>query len=415
MVRNSLYLILSWGLQGIAGFVFWIIVARLFSPDNVGKASSLISATSLIAYLALLGLTNAFVRYLPTARNRDSLITAGLLLVTVCGAGMGLIYAVAIPVFAPRLAFVAHRPVLAAGFALVAAAATLNLLTDSVFIAERKAAYTALTDGVIGGSVKILSALALAGGGAYSLYCASTGYSVIAALVSIVLMITVLRWRPSLRRSFQTLKPLLRFSSANYAANICTLIPNLVLPLIALDRLGAPAAAYYFVAYQLAALLMAAVYSVEQSFLAEGSQSDVNWPDLLRRSRRLLVALFLPTCLILLVIAHWVLLVFGAKYSEHGTTCLILLVVAAIPLGANNWLQTVLRLSGRLRAIVWSNVFYAVSICALAWLMAPHGLTAMTAAWPIGGLLAAVSSALPCRSSLSGMSSAKRGRHRRSS
>src|ERR1700730_15642847 len=55
LVRNSLYLILSSGLQACLGFAFWIITARLFSTADVGRASSLISATTVIAYLALLG------------------------------------------------------------------------------------------------------------------------------------------------------------------------------------------------------------------------------------------------------------------------------------------------------------------------------------------------------------------------
>jgi O-antigen/teichoic acid export membrane protein len=130
MVRNSLYLMLSSALQASLGFAFWIIVARLFSPADVGRASSLISATTVIAYLALLGLNSTLVRFLPTAQNRDALITAGLLLVAGCGAGIGLLYVLATPLIAPRLAFVAHHAGLAAGFVLLAAAASVNLLTD---------------------------------------------------------------------------------------------------------------------------------------------------------------------------------------------------------------------------------------------------------------------------------------------
>jgi len=223
----------------------------------------------------------------------------------------------------------------------------------------------------------------------------------------------VLRWRPWLENPFRTLKPLLWFSGANYAGNILTILPNLLLPLIVLDRLGDSAAAYYFVAFQLAMLLMAAVGSVEQTFLAEGSQSEVDWSDLLRRSRRLLVALFLPACLVLLLVAHWVLLAFGTSYSQHGTACLVLLALATIPVAANNWLQTVLRLAGRLRAIVWSNGVFAVTVCVLAWFLAPYGLTRMSAAWPIGGLLATIATAVPCRSLLRDQQEARRARHRR--
>src|SRR6478736_4414991 len=56
IVRNSLLLMIASGLMGVFGFVFWLVVARLYSPAQVGAASSLISAVNLIAYLSLVGL-----------------------------------------------------------------------------------------------------------------------------------------------------------------------------------------------------------------------------------------------------------------------------------------------------------------------------------------------------------------------
>jgi O-antigen/teichoic acid export membrane protein len=400
MVRNSLYLILSSGLQAALGFAFWIIVARLFSTTDVGKASSLVAATTVIAYFALVGLNNTFVRYLPTAPDRDALLTAGFLLVGICGAGMGLVYVFLTPFIAPRLSFLRDQPALAAGFVLLTAAAAVNLLTDSVFIASRKAGFAALTDGAIGGVTRLVSAVVLVGTGAYGIFCASAGGYAAAALASLVLITTSLHSRPSLRQPFRTLQPLLRFSSASYAGNVFSMLPILVVPLIVLDRLGASEAAYYFVAFQIATLLYSTVYAVETTFLAEGSHTGVDQRELLKRSRRVLMALCLPACLVLIVAAHWVLLVFGKDYSQHATPSVILFAVGVIPIAANNWLQTLLRLLGRLRAIVWTNVIYATAICGLAWFLAPHGLAALTAAWPIGVSIGAAAAAIPCRASL---------------
>ena len=183
---------------------------------------------------------------------------------------------------------------------------------------------------------------------------------------------------------------MLRFSSANYAGYICALLPTLVVPLIALDRLGASAAAYYFVAFQIATLLYSAVYAVEQAFLAEGSHNDTDWQETRKRSRRFAVALFVPACLVLIVAAHWVMLTFGARYSHYGTSGLMVLALAVIPIAANNWSWTVLRLTGRLRALVLSAGVYALAICGLAWFLAPHGLTALAVSWPIGCSLSAI-------------------------
>lgn len=390
LVRNSISLMLSSGLQAVLGFTFWVIVARLFSTGDVGRASSLVSATSLLAILSLFGLNTTLVRFLPTSKDRDGLITAAVMLVAACGAVFGLIYLLLSPVIAPRLAFVEHRPAMVAGFVTLASFAAVNLLTDSIFIASRRASYCALTDGGVSGVTKIAAGFIFTGTGAFGLYCACVSGFAAAAVVSLVLIATALHWKPRLTGSFRSLKPLLRFSTTNYVSNIFVLLPTLVVPLIVLDRLGASAAAYYFVAFQIATLLHSAVYAVEQAFLAEGSHADTDWQETRKRSRRFAAALFIPACLVLIVVAHWALLPFGAKYSHHGTLPLIVLAVAVIPLAASNWSWTVLKLTGHLKPLVVSTGAFTLLICGLAWFLAPYGLTALAASWPIGCSVSAI-------------------------
>jgi O-antigen/teichoic acid export membrane protein len=188
-----------------------------------------------------------------------------------------------------------------------------------------------------------------------------------------------LRLRPSLSHPFHALKPLLKFSGANYVANAMNLLPSVVIPLVVLDRLGARQAGYYFVAFQMAALLYAAIFAAESAFFAEGSQPGADWRAIRRRSRRLAVALFVPGGILLMVTAHWVLAAFGHGYSVNATGCLELLAVAVLPIALANWAWTVLRLSGRLAAVVFGNAVYAIGICVAAWLLAPHGLTVLSA------------------------------------
>ena len=86
MTWNSLFLVLSVGLQSGTGFLFWIIAAHLFSVSDVGKGSALISGVTLIGNLSLLGLNIGMGRYLPSAMNRDALISSALAIVAVVGA-----------------------------------------------------------------------------------------------------------------------------------------------------------------------------------------------------------------------------------------------------------------------------------------------------------------------------------------
>jgi O-antigen/teichoic acid export membrane protein len=294
-----------------------------------------------------------------------------------------------------------HHASMALGFILLTAATGVNLLTDSVFIAAGKSSYNAVVDGLIGGSFRIVAILLLAGGGAFSIFgAASVGYAS-AAIVSLLLMTRVLRWRPDLRDFRGVLKPVLRFSGANYAGNVFNLLPSLVVPLILLSRLGATTEAYYYVAFQLAAVLYTATSAVEQAFLAEGASSGQMDRGLLMRSMRILLAFCLPAFVLILFLGHFALAAFGAKYSAHAAGCLIALAAGLLPQAAANWFLTVLRLSNRLRAIVWSNGVYGAVVIGLTWFLAPHGLTVVALSWPIGTCAAALVAGLAAKQALS--------------
>lgn len=394
LVRNSLYQLLNTGLQAGLGLVFWILAAHIFSTSAVGQATTLISATTLIGYVALLGVSGTLIRYLPTSGHRDTLITAGLLLVGSFGALLALGYALAVPAFVPAIAFLAHRALFVVGFVCMGSAAAINLVTDSIFIASRRAGVNALVDGGVGGVTRLLLIPVAAGSGAYGLYCASVAGFAAAAVASVFLIWTQLHVRPRVRGSVAALRPLLRFSGANYLGGVINLVPAMVVPLIVLVRLGASAAAFYYVAYQLANLVFAGGYAVTQNFFAEGAHGEEALGSLTRRATRLLAVLTLPACLVVAAGAPLVLDLFGGSYASHGPGALTMLALAAIPVAAFNLLVTILRLVGQLRAIVVSNGAYAVAICGLSWVLAPHGLSLVGAAWLGGSLTGAIVAAI---------------------
>src|SRR5579872_889066 len=81
LLQNSLYLMLTTGTMAVLGFGFWLIVAHLYPPDQVGVASTLVASMNFIAYLSLLGFNSTFIRFLPKSKNRDEHLDTGLVLV----------------------------------------------------------------------------------------------------------------------------------------------------------------------------------------------------------------------------------------------------------------------------------------------------------------------------------------------
>lgn len=400
MLRNAFYIVLNSGSQAALGFAFWIMTTHFFSAADVGRASSLISAISLLAFFGLLGMNTSFIRYLPVAADRNRLVTAGIVLVAACSGAAGLIYIFMMPRVAPSVAFVAHNALMAACFVALTAASAVNILTDSIFIAAGKSSYNAIVDGIIGGFFRIALLVTLAGGSAFAIFGASSvGYAA-AAIASLLIMTRVLKWRPDVRDFWQVIKPVLRFSGANYVGNVLNLLPSLVVPLIVLNRMSATTEAFYYVAFQLASLLYTATSAVEQAFLAEGANSGQLDKAVLTRSLRILMAFCIPAFVMILLFGHLALLAFGATYAAHAEGGLIALSAAVLPLAANNWFLTVLRLANRLQPIVWSNAVYGAVIIGLAWVLAPHGLTFVSLSWPIGAVAGAIVAGVPAIAAL---------------
>jgi O-antigen/teichoic acid export membrane protein len=387
MVRNSMFSLLSTGLQAALGFAFWVIAARIFTAPDVGRATSLISATTFIGSIALFGLNSTLSRFLPTTKSRDLMITSSVVIVAVGGTIFALAYVIALPLIAPQLRFMDARIPLAIGFVLLTGTATVNKLTDYIFVASRRTGINAFVDGGIGGVSRLILLPILASTGAYGLFSASTGGFAITSVASVILLWTHLHTRPRLKGALKEMRPLLRFSGANYLGNVFNLVPILVMSLIVLDRLGTSAAAYYYMAFQIANLLYSGVYAVEENFLAEGAHDEEALTHLMWRAGKLLAMMALPAALVGALLAHYIMLVFGHPYAVHGSGALVLMALATIPIAAQNWLITVMRLTGQLMAITVSNFVYAVAICGLAWVLAPHGLAMVGASWLFGSLL----------------------------
>ena len=81
-------------------------MARVYSATDVGLATSLLSATTVISMLSLLGFGSSFVRFLPKSVNRDREISSGLIAAGTTALIGASIYVLLIPQLASKLEFV---------------------------------------------------------------------------------------------------------------------------------------------------------------------------------------------------------------------------------------------------------------------------------------------------------------------
>ena len=389
LLRNSAFLAAASIITAALGFGFWALVARLFSPHDVGLATSLISTASLVAYLSLFGLNSSLVRFLPVSGEPDALVTQAVggvaAVATVVGTGCVLLF----PFVVPSLSFVRDGGAYGILFVAGAVATALNLLTDAVFIARRRTGFNALTSGLLQGIVKVALPVFMVGVGAMGIFGAVGAGAAAALIVSLVLMRVVLGLRVDLGRRRTAINSQVRYSTGTYASSVLNLVPMLVVPLIVLERLGAADAGYYYVAFQVATLLLALATAVGEALFAEGSHDGSAFVPLLRRSGRLLALILVPASVGVALLSGLILQVFGTSYREQAQPLLIVLCVNAIFLGVSTWANFALKIVGDLRALVIANGLAGVVVIGLSVALSGYGLVWTGVAWLAGTSLAA--------------------------
>jgi O-antigen/teichoic acid export membrane protein len=388
LVRGSFFLMVTTGVTAVLGFAFWLLVAHLYSAHQVGLMTSLISATVRLSYVSLFGLNSTVVRFLSKSEDPDRMVSTAVALVFGVGLIVSALYLVGIPLYSPSLEFVRANPGYAISFAIFTAMVSVNLFTDSVFIAKRATQYNIIVDGFIQGGVKLVLPVLFLGIGSYGIFVAYGSAAAIAVIASLGFMYHALHFRAR-RPRVSALRSALRFSAASYVSSILNLAPIMVLPILVLNQLGAAQAAYYFIAFQIANLLNAVSYAIGESLFAEGSQPDADFHGILRRSARMLLLIQAPAAIAVALASPFILSAFGPGYRHNGATVLTVLALGSLAVAANTWSSFLLKVTRQMPPLIWSNVVYVIVVVGIAATWAHSGLAAVGLAWDIGNLASA--------------------------
>lgn len=180
--RNSAFVLASTATTAALGFLFWVVVARFYTPAEVGIATSLISAMSLISYLSLFGLNNTLIRFPAASDARNAQLTLALCAVAAAGGLLALGYLAGLPWYGEKLLFVRENPLAVTTFAVLCAFAALNQLAKSVFMGARAPELNVWSDGLTQGVAKLALPASLTGFGMYGIV-GSTGAGFAAAVL----------------------------------------------------------------------------------------------------------------------------------------------------------------------------------------------------------------------------------------
>ncbi|MFI2433600.1 lipopolysaccharide biosynthesis protein [Streptomyces sp. NPDC018693] len=383
LVRNGHLLAISSLVNAGVGSVFWLLATHWYDDEIVGVCYSALSASLLLANIGQLNLNDFLIRFLPcSGRHTRKLVLTCYAVSASWSALVAVAFLALIPTLVPGLGFL-RNPAVGVWFVVATAGYTIFVLQDGALTAMRRPGWV-----VAENMVFAVSKILLLAGGAVLAIRSGILLSWAGSLVVSLLFANYLLLRRAVprheRENREASRPprLLSYAAADYFGSLFRMAAYTLPPLLVLNTLGAEQSAYYSLAWIIGYLLFLVVRNMGSSLVVE----TVRRPDrLVEQGRRVLRhtgMLLLSGVVVIVAGAPWMLALFGAGYSEHGTTLLRLLALSALPNLVFSLAVDVLRARRRMRLVVGLQVALCVLVLGLAGLLLPVlGVTGAGLAW----------------------------------
>lgn len=371
--------------NSIVGFGYWILAARLFPPDIVGIASTIMAVSSFVVILTTLGVGGMLIQSLPEqdkSSTWSAIFWSGMASSVITSIALGCAALAVLPMITPKLAEL-HIAAYATLFAVATAALTAAAVLDYVFIAER-ATGNMLNRNLVAASAKVLllfPVILLAGvASTLNLLVAWAAASVIGLAFGIVLLLgrASLRVPRPLSALFRTA---FRFRTRLLGNQLIgtggAMLPYL-LPLVVTTRLSPTHSAYFYTTWMVGGVFLIIAPAVSQSLFAEGAHRPRDLRTKARSALATSAAILLPAVLLGQAMGGVLLSAFGANYSHNGVDLLRLALLASIPDAITAVYISVLRLQGRFATAAGLSLAISVGTVGLSWFLLPSlGISAV--------------------------------------
>lgn len=389
LYKNSIYLMLSTAVQSFFGFFFWIIVAHLYNPEEVGISTTLISVMTLIGGFSTLGFNVGLVRYLPNSKEKNEKINSSFFITILASVLISIIFITGLKTFSPKLIFLQTNLLDMVLFVLFASTLSVNTLIESVFIAYRSAKYTLLKNTVLS-IVKVIFPVFLLVFSAYGIF-ESVGFAnIIAFGLSVGILMYNFKYQPKISINLPIVKKIGSYSFANYIAVFLNTLPQMLLPLIIINKLGAKESAYFYIAMMIANLIFIIPIAISQSLFAEGTYDGNLLKKLVFKAFKITLIILLPTVLIIVIFGDYILLAFGKQYSSDAFKLMQLFAISSLFLSMSNISSTILRIKNKLIELIGLGLFSAGLILILSYLYIGRGLLEVGYVWLFSQILVAL-------------------------
>jgi amino acid adenylation domain-containing protein len=387
LYKNSIFNMSGTFILGGLGFVFWIIIARLYKAEDVGIATTLISLMTLLSGLTIMGLHSSLTRYLPKSVNKNELINSSFVIVTLVALLASTIFFLGLPIFSPQLIFIRSNIFYIISFTFFIILCSWNVLVENIFIAFR-AAHNILMKNIIISILKLVLPFALIAFSAYGIFASAASALALGTLAALIILRMKFKIRPSISVNFSLIKEVSKYSFANYIAGFMISMPSLVLPVIILNILSARYAAYYYIASMIQNALLIVPLAATQALLAEGSYDEAELKKHVIKAITIILAILIPATLIIILFGNILLQFFGKNYATEALLFLQLYSFSTIFTSLLLIANTVLNVKHKIKSLVISNALAAVFTLSLSYAFISGKLVGIGWGWTLGQAIA---------------------------
>ncbi|HEY5003715.1 MAG TPA: oligosaccharide flippase family protein [Ktedonobacteraceae bacterium] len=391
LYKNSLFSMASTFILGGLGFVFWIIIARLYKTENVGIATTLISIMTLLSSFTILGLNVSLNRYLPKSTNKNELINSSFVIVTFVTLIASAIFLLGLKTFSPQLVFLQSNLFYGILFIIFVVFCSWNILVESIFMAFRAAGNILIKNSIIS-TVKLLLPFVLITFGAYGIFASTASAFAIGTLVSLIILITRFKIRPSLSVNVSLVKETSAYSFANYVADFMFNMPSLVLPVIILNVLSAEYVAYYYIASMIQNILLIIPTATAQALLTEGSYNEDELKKHVKKAMLTIFVILVPATAIIFFVGNIFLRFFGKNYATEAFSFLRLYSVSTLFTALLLTSNAIMNVMHQIKSLIFSNVIAAVLTLWLSYVFISGKLVGIGWGWILGQAIAGLMS-----------------------
>jgi O-antigen/teichoic acid export membrane protein len=395
LFRNAYALASSSILTSGIGMVYWVLAARTYPANLVGLNSAIISVMMFLGGIAQLNLADGAIRFVPNAGKQTGRFVQIISLISLALAALGsLIFLSQIGHWAPTLAFLGAGPALAIWFTLSTMGWAIFALQDGILTGLRRAPWVLVKNTAYSLVKVILMLIFVTSLPQLGLYASwSVGLAIIVLPTIIIIFRSLLpqhmRQEPQILEPL-ALRPVARYVAGDYAGALAWLACISLLPIMVLQIVGPTANAYYYLSWQISLLLIAISGNMGSSLVVEATLHPEN---LREYSYRVMVQAALivgPAAAVLILIAPYVLLLFGQAYSTEATALLRLLALSTVAYIPTIVYVSMAQVRRRISRIILALGSLCVLVLSLSALLLPRfGILGAGYAWLAGQVLVA--------------------------